>query len=232
MKKILVVDDEPSIRTLLTYQLEKAGYEVVEVDNGRDALSLAQSSAFDFVVLDVMLPQLDGIEVCKKLRQDGVETPILLLTARDEELDKIIGLELGADDYMTKPFSPRELMARLKAILRRTEKAAATEPEEALIRLHDLVLYEERHEVRQAGHLVSLTPKEFELLHYLMKRPNRTLSREQLLDAIWGFAFTGETRMVDVHIGKLREKLADDSKSPRYIVTVRGFGYKFLGDRP
>lgn len=232
MKKILVVDDEPSIRTLVAYHLEKAGYEVVEVDNGRDALSLALSKAFDFVVLDVMLPQLDGIEVCKKLRQDGVETPILLLTARDEELDKIIGLELGADDYMTKPFSPRELMARIKAILRRTEKAVSTEPEESLIRLHDLVLYEERHEVRQAGDLLALTPKEFELLHYLMKRPNRTLSREQLLDAIWGFAFTGETRMVDVHIGKLREKLADDSKSPCYIVTVRGFGYKFLGDRP
>lgn len=232
MKKVLVVDDELSIRTLLTYQLTKAGYEVVEVDNGRDALALGKSSDLDFIVLDIMLPQLDGIEVCKQLRQAGVETPILLLTAKDEELDKIIGLELGADDYMTKPFSPRELMARIKAILRRTAKILSNQVQEKVICLQDVVLYEEQHEVRQAGELLTLTPKEFELLHYLMKGPNRTFSREQLLDAVWGFAFTGETRMVDVHIGKLREKLADDSKSPRYIVTVRGFGYKFLGEQP
>ncbi|MFA9413851.1 MULTISPECIES: response regulator transcription factor [unclassified Streptococcus] len=229
MKKILVVEDEPSIVTLLVYTLEQDGFSVTSADNGRKGMELALSGQFDFIILDLMLPQLHGMEVCKKLRQAGVDTPILMLTARDDELDKIIGLELGADDYMTKPFSPREVIARVKAILRRSHRS--TQETERVLQVQDLTLFEERHEVYQSGQLLSLTPKEFELLRFLMKRANRTHSREHLLDKIWGYDYTGETRMVDVHIGKLREKLELDTKNPRYIQTVRGFGYKFVGDK-
>lgn len=230
MNRVLIVDDEPSIVTLLTYTLEQDGFQVSTADNGRLGLDLALSGQFDFMILDLMLPQLHGMEVCKKIRQAGISTPILMLTAKDEELDKIIGLELGADDYMTKPFSPRELLARMKAILRRTQMPVQDLEAESVLKVQDISLYEDRHEVYRAGQMVQLTPKEFELLHYLMRRANRTLSREKLLDRVWGYDYTGETRMVDVHIGKLREKLEVDSKQPRYIQTVRGFGYKFLGD--
>lgn len=230
MNRVLIVDDELSIVTLLTHTLEQDGFQVSTADNGRLGLDLALSGQFDFMILDLMLPQLHGMEVCKKIRQAGIATPILMLTAKDEELDKIIGLELGADDYMTKPFSPRELLARMKAILRRTQLPVQDSEAEGVLKVQDISLYEDRHEVYRADQMIHLTPKEFELLHYLMKRVNRTLSREKLLDRVWGYDYTGETRMVDVHIGKLREKLEVDSKQPRYIQTVRGFGYKFLGD--
>lgn len=230
MKKILVIDDESSIVTLLTYTLEQDGYMVDSATDGRQGLALGLTGEFDFIILDLMLPQLDGIEICKRIRQAGIGTPILMLTAKDDELDKIIGLELGADDYMTKPFSPREVLARIKAILRRAEQQVLPVEKEGILHYGDLLLYEERHEVYRSDHPINLTPTEFELLHYLMKRPNRTLSREKLLEALWGFDFQGETRMVDVHIGKLREKIEEDTKQPKYIVTVRGFGYKFVGE--
>lgn len=186
-----------------------------------------------------MLPQLDGIEVCKRLRKSGVETPILMLSAKGEEFDKVLALELGADDYMTKPFSPRELIARIKAILRRTEKeessAQETSPTESedpdtQIRVADVVVFVERHQVYKKDQEINLTPKEFELLLYLLKHPRMTLTRERLLDRVWGYDFGQETRLVDVHIGKIREKIEDNPKTPQIIKTVRGYGYKFEGD--
>lgn len=225
MKKILIVDDEPSIITLLKYNLEAAGYQVFTATDGRQALHTVQQTPVDFIILDITLPYIDGIEVCRKIRQLNLDTPILMLTARDTEYDKIIGLELGADDYMTKPFSPREVLARIKAILRRTEKAITQSND--ILTLNNLTIDTQRYEVTLSGQLIDLTPKEFELLVFLAKNRGRILSREQLLSQVWDFDFTGETRIVDVHIGHLREKIETDTKKPQYIKTVRGFGYKF-----
>lgn len=236
-KRVLIVDDEPHILTLVSYHLAKEGFEVTTVEDGRSALELGQGQPFDFIVLDIMLPQLDGVEVCKRLRKAGIETPILMLSAKGEEFDKVLALELGADDYMTKPFSPRELLARIKAILRRTEKNQLSElPQEedqsdTKFQVGDLTVYLERHQIYKADREISLTPKEFELLVYLLKHPRMTLTRERLLERIWGYDFGQETRLVDVHIGKLREKIEDNPKAPAIIKTVRGYGYKFEGDK-
>lgn len=239
MKKVLIVDDEQSILTLLLFNLEKEGYQVDQAQDGQAGLDLALTSAYDFIILDLMMPKLDGIEVCKRLRQAQVDSPVLILTAKDDELDKIIGLELGADDYMTKPFSPREVLARMKAILRRYEKSEAKQVkaqeagtdldlnQEEVLKAGKLTIYPERYEVMVGQNLIDLTPKEFELLIYMVKRQDRTLSRERLLDAVWNFDYSGETRIVDVHIGHLREKIEINTKKPDYIKTVRGFGYKF-----
>lgn len=240
MKKVLIVDDEPSILTLLAFNLEKDGYEVYTATDGLEGYEMAISNPFDFIILDLMLPSMNGIDVCKRLRQEKIETPIMILTAKDDEFEKIIGLELGADDYMTKPFSPREVLARMKAILRRTKQSAAVEeiapakpPEtvgnssEETIVVGDITIVPALYEVRLRGEAIEITPKEFELLLYMTKRVNRILSREQLLNAIWNFDYAGETRIVDVHISHLREKIEDDTKNPVYIKTVRGFGYKF-----
>lgn len=233
MTKVLIVDDEPSILTLLAFNLEKAGYEVVTATDGMAGYELAKAHLFDFMILDLMLPKMDGIEICKKLRQEKIETPILILTAKDDELDKIIGLELGADDYMTKPFSPREVLARIKAIMRRVQptkqKQQVTNENQDVteVELGNLTLYPEKFEVYRDEQLLELTPKEFELLLYFTKRTGRVLSREQLLEAIWKFDYSGETRIVDVHVSHLREKIEEDTKNPQYIRTVRGFGYKF-----
>ncbi|MGY3777217.1 response regulator transcription factor [Isobaculum melis] len=234
MTKVLIVDDEPSILTLLAFNLEKAGYEVVTATDGMAGYELAKAHLFDFMILDLMLPKMDGIEICKKLRQEKIETPILILTAKDDELDKIIGLELGADDYMTKPFSPREVLARIKAIMRRVQPSHSTkkqadeeEQDAAKIAIGSLTIYPEKFEVYRHEALLELTPKEFELLLYFTKRAGRVLSREQLLEAIWKFDYAGETRIVDVHVSHLREKIEEDTKNPQYIRTVRGFGYKF-----
>ncbi|PLS36886.1 DNA-binding response regulator [Carnobacterium maltaromaticum] len=234
MKKVLIVDDEESILTLLAFNLEKAGYEVQTAMDGLIGYQLALENQYDFIILDLMMPSMDGMEVCKKLRQEKIETPIMILTAKDDELEKIIGLELGADDYMTKPFSPREVLARMKAIMRRIkpeskEKMAEsheTSPEEEVV-IGELQIFPELYEVKVRGELIEVTPKEFELLLYMMKRVNRILSREQLLNAIWNFDYAGETRIVDVHISHLREKIELDTKNPAYIRTFRGFGYKF-----
>ena len=206
--------------------------------DGAEGYRLAISNPFDFIILDLMLPSMDGMDICKRLRQEKFDTPIMILTAKDDELEKIIGLELGADDYMTKPFSPREVLARMKAILRRTNKAVPAEPvataqpeptedETEKIEVGEITIFPQLYEVHVAGELIEVTPKEFELLLYMAKRANRILSREQLLNAIWNFDYAGETRIVDVHISHLREKIEKDTKNPQYIRTVRGFGYKF-----
>ncbi|GED14578.1 response regulator transcription factor [Aneurinibacillus migulanus] len=233
MKKILVVDDEQSIVTLLEFNLQKAGFEVIKTGDGPTAVTLAETEKPDLIVLDIMLPGMDGMEVCKKLRMEKINTPILMLTAKDEEFDKILGLELGADDYMTKPFSPREVVARVKAILRRSgqqqEQKSAGASDEQVITIGQLVIYPEKYEVIFSGNKLELTPKEFELLQYMASHPGRVMTRDQLLNAVWNYDFVGDSRIVDVHISHLREKIEEDTKQPKYIKTVRGLGYKLEG---
>lgn len=253
MKRILVVDDEPSILTLLEYNLDQAGYAVETAEDGKQAYKMIKENQYDFIILDIMLPKMDGMDVCRRVRQDNIQTPILMLTAKDDEYDKIIGLELGADDYLTKPFSPREVVARIKAIFRRMEpnevemnleqtssesevrnpvdsvsKFDAIEQEDnQVMKLGALEIYINRYEVLVDGVPIEITPKEYELLVYMALRKGRILSREQLLNNIWNFDYAGETRIVDVHISHLREKIEKNTKNPQYIITVRGFGYKF-----
>ncbi|MET1247373.1 response regulator transcription factor [Sporolactobacillus sp. STCC-11] len=224
-KKIMVVDDEPSIVTLLSFNLKKAGYDVLTAANGTDALKLARDSRPDLIVLDLMLPGMDGMDVCKQLRQERYFVPILMLTAKDDELDKILGLELGADDYMTKPFSPREVVARVKAILRRADLGKQEQNE--VLSIGDLKVYPNNFEATFKDDEMVLTPKEFELLVYMMEHKGRVLTREQLLNAVWNYDFAGDTRIVDVHVSHLREKIEDVTRKPLYIKTVRGLGYKF-----
>ena len=185
---------------------------------------------YDMILLDLMLPNMDGMEICRELRQNKVEVPIIMLTAKDSEIDKILGLEIGADDYITKPFSPREVLARMKAIFRRSKHQASVQNQpvgaEELIQIGEIAIYPEKYEVIVREESIDLTPKEFELLLYLARRENRILSREQLLNAIWDYDFAGETRIVDVHISHLREKIEKNTKKPEYIITARGFGYK------
>ena len=228
MKRILVVEDEPSIVTLLTYNLEQAGFQVLTAEDGNQGLKLALEEKPDFIILDIMLPGMDGMEICKKLRQEKVKTPILMLTARDDEFDKVLGLELGADDYMTKPFSPRELVARIKAIMRRTNFENETEEDDVIV-IGDLLINESRHVVQFKGKPLELTPKEFELLLFFAKHRGKVLSRDQLLNGVWDFEYDGDTRIVDVHVSHLREKIEDNPKKPKYIQTIRGFGYKMEG---
>lgn len=229
-KRILVVDDEQSILTLLEYNLQQAGYKVITAMDGEAGINQAITHSPDLIVLDLMLPKLDGIEVCKQLRQQKVLIPILMLTAKDDEFDKVLGLELGADDYMTKPFSPREVVARVKAILRRTQIQADTQAvaEEGTghIRIGSLKIIPDHYEAYFENKLLELTPKEFELLLYLAKNKGRVLTRDQLLSAVWNYDFAGDTRIVDVHISHLREKIEQNTKKPVYIKTIRGLGYK------
>lgn len=229
-KKVLVVDDEQSILTLLQYNLEQSGFEVITAIDGEEAINTAVIENPNLIILDLMLPKLDGIEVCKILRQRKINVPILMLTAKDDELDKILGLELGADDYMTKPFSPREVIARVKAILRRSniqkENIQNVDDDDA-IRIVDLVIYPEKYETYFQESKLELTPKEFELLLYLAKHKGRVHTRDQLLSSVWNYDFAGDTRIVDVHISHLREKIEQDTRKPKYIKTIRGLGYKF-----
>ncbi|MBD1380088.1 response regulator transcription factor [Metabacillus arenae] len=230
-KKILVVDDEQSIVTLLQYNLEQAGYQVVTAMDGEEGIAKAIEETPDLMVLDLMLPNLDGIDVCKQLRQRKVLIPILMLTAKDDEFDKVLGLELGADDYMTKPFSPREVVARVKAILRRTVTSSQNESGEEIdiserIIIGDLKILPEHYEAYFEKERLDLTPKEFELLVYLAKNKGRVLTRDQLLSAVWNYDFAGDTRIVDVHISHLRDKIERNTKKPVYIKTIRGLGYK------
>jgi two-component system, OmpR family, alkaline phosphatase synthesis response regulator PhoP len=230
-KKVLVVDDEKSILTLIEYNLQQAGFEVITAMDGEEAKNIALQENPDLIVLDLMLPKMDGLEVCKQLRQQKNFTPILMLTAKDDEFDKVLGLELGADDYMTKPFSPREVVARVKAILRRTQIQAEVSEQNAKndldqIIINHLTIYPEQYEAYFEGNLLELTPKEFELLLYLAKNKGRVLTRDQLLSAVWNYDFAGDTRIVDVHISHLREKIEKNTKKPVYIKTIRGLGYK------
>lgn len=232
MKKILIVEDELSILKLLTYNLEQEGYEVESAMEGDKGLEMALSNSYDMILLDLMLPNNDGMEICRELRQEKSEVPIIMLTAKDSEIDKILGLEIGADDYITKPFSPREVIARMKAIFRRYKKSEnkkeveSKQTQEEVVIVGDIMIYPDKYEVFVRDVLIELTPKEFELLIYLARRTGRILSREQLLNAIWNYDFAGETRIVDVHISHLREKIEKNTKKPEYIITARGFGYK------
>lgn len=228
-KTILVVEDEMSIATLLKYNLEKAGFNVLLAHDGKKGLELALNQKPDLIVLDLMLPELDGMEVCKELRSSRMNTPIIMLTARDDEFDKVLGLELGADDYMTKPFSPREVIARVKAVLRRFLPSPINEAEKAspAYEFGELKVFPDRFEAYLGEQQLEFTPKEFELLVYLVENKNRVLTRDQLLSAVWNYDFAGDTRIVDVHISHLRDKIEENSRKPVFIKTIRGLGYKF-----
>ena len=228
-KKILVVDDESSIVTLLQYNLEQAGYTVLTASDGMEGYNAVLESKPDLIVLDLMLPKMDGMEVCKALRLQKINTPIIMLTAKDDEFDKVLGLELGADDYMTKPFSPREVTARVKAVLRRSTATIEEVPlnTDSTFEYGSLRVYPERFEVFLRDQSLEFTPKEFELLVYLMENKNRVLTRDQLLSAVWNYDFAGDTRIVDVHISQKKEKIEENSRKPFFIKTIRGIGYKF-----
>jgi two-component system alkaline phosphatase synthesis response regulator PhoP len=226
MDKILVVEDEKNIRELIKFNVENAGYEVETAADGKEAMAKL-SEEIDLVVLDLMLPEIDGMEVCRRMRssEELRQIPIIMLTAKGEEVERILGLEMGADDYMTKPFSPRELVARIKAIFRRIKEYRADDEKikDEIIEVGKIKIDISRHEVIYEGQKITLTPKEFELLRYLIINQGRVLSRDLLLEKIWGYEYAGDTRTVDVHIRRIRKKLNSD-----YIATVRGVGYKFV----
>jgi DNA-binding response OmpR family regulator len=225
--KILVVDDEPSITKSIQYSLEKEGYQVVVAHTGPDGVEMAKQHKPNLVILDVMLPDLDGYEVCRMIRAD-LPVPIIMLTAKGEEIDKVVGLEIGADEYVTKPFSLRELQARVKALLRLVARHHAAKPAEPeRIEMGELLIDIARHEVTLSGKPLTLTLKEFELLKLLALNANKVLSREYLIEQVWGYDFAGEGRTVDVHIHWLREKIEKDPNNPVRIQTVRGVGYRF-----
>jgi two-component system alkaline phosphatase synthesis response regulator PhoP len=222
--KILLVEDEANIARTVRLYLEQAGYQVVVIDDGALALPAFRRERPDLVILDLMLPHVDGWEICRQLRQSSA-VPIIMLTARSEEIERIVGLELGADDYVTKPFSPRELVSRVRAVLRRTQGVLAAEQ---IIRAADVVVDLDRHEASIAGRFVELTHHEFLLLAALARNPGRVLSRLQLLEQIEEESYSGFERMIDQYIKTLRAKIGDDARAPRYIATVYGVGYKFI----
>ncbi len=229
METILVVDDEKNILDLVAMYLKSDGYFVETASSGEDAVNRFHKCSPDLIVLDIMLPDMDGWEVCRRIRKDS-NVPIVMLTAKDFTTDKVVGLELGADDYVTKPFDPRELLARIKAVLRRTKKTAE-DTLQGVIRHESLEIDIDRREVTVDGQPVALTAREFDLLKHLAANPRIVFSREYLLETIWGYDFFGGPRTVDVHIRHLREKLNDDQATPRFIETVRGAGYRFKGCR-
>lgn len=231
--KVLVVEDDRTLLDVLKYNLVKEGYDVVAAADGIQALSFAQGEKPDLIVLDIMLPKLDGLEVCRILRRE-MTTPILMLTAKASETDKVVGLEMGADDYMTKPFSIREFLARVKAMLRRTEimkqeASSISQPVPSVIKAGELEIDLARHKVSRSGSIIELSPKEFDLLAFLAKNKEQVFSRDQLLEKVWGYDYVGDTRTVDVHIRWLRQKIETDPAQPKYLLTVRGIGYKFEG---
>ena len=223
MTKILVVEDEESFRDGVSFILSKEGYEVIDAADGNDAIIKFEREGADLVLLDVMLPGLSGLEVCKKLRT-LTKVPIIMLTAKDTELDKVLGLEIGADDYITKPFSSRELLARVKAILRRT---GSVDVKSAIMEIGPVRVDTERHTVSVEGLDQSLPLKEFDLLVYLMQNAGRVLTRTQLIDRIWGSDYFGDTKTLDVHVKRLRSRIEKDAANPKFIQTIRGLGYKF-----
>lgn len=227
-RTVLIIEDEPPIVDILKFNLTKEGYAVLEAYDGAAGLELALSQNPDLILLDVMLPKMDGFEVCRRVREKSA-VPIIMLTAREEEVDKVLGLELGADDYMTKPFSIRELTARVKANLRRMsiDKQTATDNPQNAIISGDLVINVERYEVQKRGKVVDITLREFELLKFLAMQPEKIFSRENLLENVWGYEYYGDVRTVDVTVRRLREKIEDDPSMPHYIVTKRGVGYYF-----
>lgn len=227
MKKILIIEDEPNIRELVLYNLKANGYEGIEAEDGYMGITMAHKEKPDLILLDIMLPGKNGYDICKELREEGNETPIIMLTAKNEEIDKVLGLEFGADDYISKPFGIRELMARIKAVLRRYDNTHDNlPPGEHILKINDLEINIERHQVKVGEQLVDLTLKEFELLCYLAENRGHVLTRDQLLDKVWGIEYAGETRTVDVHIRYLRKKLGQSGDEEKYIETIRGKGYK------
>ena len=227
--KVLVVDDEPSIVELIRFNLEREGFKVTAAYSGGGLLDRIRAERPDLVILDIMLPGEDGLTICREIRKES-NLPIIMLTAKDSETDKVLGLELGADDYITKPFSPRELIARVRAVLRRSSGEESAETKKQVLKVRDLMLDSEKHLVTLNGRELDLPPKEFELLRILMENPGRVLTREYLLETIWGYEYIGETRTVDVHIRRLRQKIEPDPSQPVYIETVHGFGYRIRGD--
>jgi DNA-binding response OmpR family regulator len=236
-EKILVVDDEISLQETLAYNLKKQGYKVEVTGDGSEALRLARETAPDLIILDVMLPGLDGFEICRILRKE-MTTPVLMLTARDDEIDRVVGLEVGADDYLAKPFSMRELIARVKALLRRVrlirdEIKEDTEADEKLkneiFTYDNLIIDMTRREIKVNDEVIPFKPKEFDLLSFFAQHRGQVLSRELILERVWGWDFIGDSRTVDVHVRWLREKIEQDPASPSRIITVRGAGYRFEG---
>ncbi len=232
-KTILIVDDEKPIVDILVYNLQKEGYDTLEANDGELAIKLALEKKPDLILLDIMLPKMDGLAVCKRIRHT-LNVPILMLSAKDEEIDKILGLELGADDYVTKPFSVRELMARVKANLRKAEATSNTleeikeeqsEVRTNIIEVGDLRLDLDKFEVRVRGQVIDLTLREFEVLKYLAKQPGQVITREVLLEKVWGYEYYGDIRTVDVTVRRIREKIEKDTSSPKILITKRGVGY-------
>ena len=223
MPRALIVDDEQNIRDLVGVYLQTAGFVVEQAADGAEALDLARRGSYDVIILDIMLPGVDGVEVCRRIR-DHSQVPIIMLTARESDLEKVAALEIGADDYVTKPFSPPELVARVRALLRRAEHGRPVAP----LKVRDLTLDPATREVTVARKRVALTAKEFDLLHALMRNVGIVMSREALLDAAWGFTEYVDARGVDVHIRHIREKLGDEATAPRYVETVRGVGYRVI----
>lgn len=226
MAKILVVDDETSIVNIIAYNLKKEGYEVITANDGETGLNLALTQAPDLVLLDIMMPKMDGYTVCRKIREKS-EVPIIMITARTDEVDKVLGLEMGADDYVTKPFGNRELMARVKANLRRITTAVAKGSTENIQTFGDLTMDFDRYEVSKRGEVINLTLKEYELLKFLATQHTQIFTRETLLEKVWGYEYIGDVRAVDVTIRRLREKIEDDASKPRYVMTKRSVGYYF-----
>ncbi|HLR08381.1 MAG TPA: response regulator transcription factor [Bacillota bacterium] len=227
---ILIVDDEESIVRLLAFNIEKAGYLIDVARDGHQAIKKAKQHAYDLIILDILLPGIDGLSVCTHLREHRIETPILMLTAKGTEHDKVLGLDLGADDYLTKPFSLKELLARMRAIMRRAYREGRVHGK--AVHVGDLIIYPDRFEAEKNANILTFTRKEFELLYYLAIHQGQVLSRERLLKDVWDYDFAGDTRIVDVHISRLREKIESDSKHPVYIKTVRGLGYKMEAATP
>ena len=226
MARVLVVEDEESFSDALSYMLRKEGFEVSVAETGPQALTEFDRSGADIVLLDLMLPEMSGTEVCRQLRQRS-PVPIIMVTARDSEIDKVVGLEIGADDYVTKPYSPRELVARIRAVLRRNAKETATEAAPPTLSAGPVRMDVDRHVVTVSGAAVQLPLKEFELLELLLRNAGRVLTRGQLIDRVWGADYVGDTKTLDVHIKRLRSKIEPEPPTPRHIVTVRGLGYKF-----
>jgi DNA-binding response OmpR family regulator len=230
MSRILVVDDEPHILELVRYNLQQEGFEVLTAGDGETALARVRTEPPDLVILDIMLPGVDGLEVCRRLRRESA-VPVIMLTARGGEVERVVGLEQGADDYVTKPFSPRELVARVRAVLRRRVREVAAVAH-APLRVGGLHLTPATRDVTLHGRSVELTTREFELLWLFMRYPNRVFTRDFLLEHLWGHDFYGSTRTVDMHVSRLREKIEDDPATPTYIATVRGVGYKLRAPAP
>lgn len=226
MAKVLVVDDEASIVNIIAYNLKKEGYDIITAEDGEAGLELALSENPDLILLDIMMPKMDGYEVCRKVREKS-NVPIIMLTARADEVDKVIGLEMGADDYVTKPFGNRELIARVKAHLRRSTAKDISSENSNIQNFGDLSIDFDRYEVTKRGEVINLTMREYELLTFLSTQKSQIFNRETLLEKVWGYEYFGDVRAVDVTIRRLREKIEDDPGKPRYIITKRGIGYYF-----